>query len=83
MWLLLHFEDIRAPLHRNEVLRRLRSHIPGYEKGAGDAFAFTKARLDMATQRADALAEQYNPRTEPEPFTAIVELVKLLVNLRR
>lgn len=83
LWLLLHFEDIRAPLHRNEVLRRLRSHIPGYEKGAGNAFAFTKAHLDMATQRADALAERYNPRTEPEPFTAIVELVKLLVDLRR
>jgi hypothetical protein len=27
LWLLLHFEDIQAPLHRDEVMRRLKQHI--------------------------------------------------------
>lgn len=28
LWLLLHFEDIQHPLDRDEVLRRLKRHIP-------------------------------------------------------
>ena len=29
LWLLLHYENIPAPLHRDEVMRRLKQHIPG------------------------------------------------------
>jgi hypothetical protein len=82
LWLLLHYEDIQAPLHRNEVMRRLKLHIPGYDKGAGNAFAITGEHLAVATQRAEALAGRFSAQTEPEPFTAIVELVKLLTTLR-
>jgi hypothetical protein len=73
LWLLLHYEDIQAPLHRNEVMRRLKLHIPGYDTGE---------HLAVATQRAERLAERFSAQTEPEPFTAIVELVKLLTTLR-
>jgi hypothetical protein len=82
LWLLLHYEDIQAPLHRNEVMRRLKLHIPGYDKGAGNAFALTREHLAVATRRAQALAERFSAHTAPEPFTAIVELVKLLTTLR-
>lgn len=82
LWLLLHYEDIQAPLHRNEVMRRLKLHIPGYDKGAGNAFAITGEHLAVATQRAEALAARFSAHTEPEPFTAIVALVKLLTTLR-
>lgn len=82
LWLLLHFEDIHAPIHREDVMRRLKLHLPGYEKGAGRAFATTRARLDIATQRAQALATRFTAQTDPEPFTAIVELVTLLTTLR-
>ena len=82
LWLLLHYENIQAPLHRNEVIRRLKLHIPGYNKGAGDAFAITCEHLAVATQRAETLAKRFSAHTEPEPFTAIVELVKLLTILR-
>jgi hypothetical protein len=80
--LLLHFEDIQAPLHRDEVMRRLKLYIPGYDKGAGNAFATTNVHLAVATQRAERLAVHFSARTDPEPFTAIVELVKLLTTLR-
>ena len=82
LWLLLHFEDIRAPLHRDEVMCRLKLHIPGYGKGARNTFEITKVHLAVATQRAERLASQFAAHTDPEPFTAIVELVKLLTKLR-
>ncbi len=82
LWLLLHYEDIQTPLHRDEVLRRLKLHIPGYYKGVGNAFAITGDHLAVATQRAERLAERFTARTDPEPFTAIVDLVSLLTTLR-
>ena len=38
LWLLLHYEDIQAPIHRDEVMQRLKRHMPGYAKGTGGAF---------------------------------------------
>lgn len=81
LWLLLHYEDIQAPLHRDEVMRRLKQHILGYDKGSGNAFAITGEHLAVATLRAERLAARFSARTDPEPFTAIVELVKLLTTL--
>ena len=82
LWLLLHFEDVRAPLHRDEVMRRVKLHIPEYDKGASNTFAVTGRHLSAATQRAERLAERFAAHTAPEPFTAIVELVRLLTTLR-
>lgn len=82
LWLLLHYEDIKAPIHRDGVMRRLKTHIPGYEKGATSTFSLTRERLATATRRAQALAARFNARTEPEPYTAIVDLVELLTRLR-
>jgi hypothetical protein len=83
LWLLLHYEDIQAPFHRDEVMRRLKKHIHGYDKGADKIFAITRENLPEASQRATALAQLFNADTEPQqPFTAIVELVKLLTTLK-
>lgn len=79
LWLLLHYEDIRAPLRRDDVMRRLEQYIPGYHKGATHAFAATRDQLNVATQRAEALAARFTAHSAPEPFTAIVDLVKLLI----
>lgn len=81
LWLLLHFEDIQAPLHRNEVLQRVKKHIPGYEKGFEDAFKITRKLLSVATQRAERLAKKFTAYNDPEPYTAVVDLVKLLTTL--
>lgn len=82
LWLLLHYEDIRAPLHRDEVLQRLKRHIHGYEKGASGTFATTRGLQNIAMQRAQRLAERFTARDAPKPYTAIVELVTLLATLR-
>ncbi len=82
LWLLLHYEEIQAPIHRDEVMARLKQHMPGYNKGAGGAFATTRTRLETATQRAQSLAAKFSAYTDPEPFTALHELVTLLTTLR-
>lgn len=82
LWLLLHFEDVHAPLEREEVVRRLKVHISAYEKGAGGVFAATRQHLEVAIQRARSLAEQYTAYTEPEPYTGMADLVELLIKLR-
>lgn len=82
LWLLLHYENIQAPLHRDEVMRRLKQYIPDYEKGAGRAFAITREHLALATQRAEQLAKRFTAYDDPEPFTAIAALVTLLTTLR-
>ncbi len=82
LWLLLHYEDIQAPLHRDEVMQRLKRHIPDYDKGASGAFTATCDRLNTATERAQGLAARFTAYTDPEPYTAVVDLVTWLTTLR-
>lgn len=84
LWLLLHFEDILTPIHRNEVILRLNrpGNIPGYTKGAENVYAITHERLQTATQRAERLAARFTPYSEPEPYTGIIDLVKILMRLQ-
>lgn len=56
IWLLLHFEEVLAPLHRHEVLRRLQQHLPNYAKGQRDHWVATQHLLHVATKRARILA---------------------------
>jgi hypothetical protein len=76
---LLHYEDIRHLLHRDEVLARLKQHIPSYNKGAGGSFATTRGSLDIASQRERNLAALSTAFDDTEPSTDIVELVALLL----
>lgn len=82
LWLLLHYEDIQAPIDRYEVMRRLKRYLPDYEKGRGGVFAKTRGELATATQRAQALAARFSAYDGGEPYTAIGELVATLTTLR-
>lgn len=82
LWLLLHFEDVQSPLHRDEVFSRLKQHIPHYDKSMLGVFGMTAKNIEIATERARRLAIQFNAYTDPQPFTAIVELVQLLIKMR-
>lgn len=83
LWLLLHFEDIRHPLHRDEVIKRLKTHIPGYEKGAGGSYKLTKDLVELASRRAFVLSERSNAFTDTEPYTDLHKLVNFLIKLGR
>jgi hypothetical protein len=82
LWLLLHYENIWSPIHRDEVMRRLKSHIPTYNKGAVGSFATTKERLQIGAERAQTLATRFDAYSAPEPYTAVVDLVELLTTLQ-
>ena len=82
LWLLLHFEDIQAPLSRHEAENRLKKHIPGYFKGAENSFQLTQQYLTIASSRANQLASRFTAYDAPEPFTDIFNLVALLTTLR-
>jgi hypothetical protein len=82
LWLLLHFVDVLAPLHRHEAMERLKIHLPGYEKGGGGHWQATQARLGEATTRAQRLADGTNAFDGTQPYTAMHELVSRLVHLK-
>jgi RloB-like protein len=82
LWLLLHYEDIHAPIQRDAAMQRLKQHVPSYEKGASGVFATTRDRLEIATHRAHALAAKFTANDAPEPYTGMADLVALLTRLR-
>lgn len=82
LWLLLHFEEVLSPMHRNDLIKNLKQYVPNYSKGKGGMYAATESNLGLATQRAKALAENFTAYTDPEPFTALHELVGFLATLR-
>lgn len=83
LWLLLHFEDVFAPLHRQEAMVRLRAYLAGYAKGQGSHWAVTREHLDAATARANALlAAGHTAEDGAKPCTNIHELVHRLLHLK-
>jgi len=83
LWLLLHFEDVRAPLHRDDALQRLRAHLPGYAKGQGSHWTATRGRVEEAARRAEALANAgHTPSDGVQPYTAMHTLVARLLGMK-
>jgi hypothetical protein len=83
LWLLLHFEDVFAPLHRDEAVARLRAHLHDYTKGGGSHWAATRARIEAATQRAVALVSAGHAVVDgTQPYTNMHELVNRLLHLK-
>lgn len=56
LWALLHFEDQRAELHRQDVSRRLRAHMKDYEKSLH--LPLLDAKHDDAVKRAKSLRKE-------------------------
>lgn len=82
LWLLLHFEDVQAPLHRTEVYQRLCQHLPNYDKGQAGHYAQTSHNLADASQRAERLTQLTTAHDGTEPYTDMHRLVHLLTTLK-
>lgn len=81
-WLLLHFENVLAPLHRTEVYQRLSRYLPNYAKGQAGHYAQTSEYLAVATQRAKHLAGLTTAHNAVKPYTDMHRLVHLLTTLK-
>jgi hypothetical protein len=81
LWLLLHFQDVRASLDCSEACRRVKQHVANYEKGRGGYWAQTKDRLATALERAQQLEGQGRARDDSQPYTAVGTLVNHLLEV--
>jgi RloB-like protein len=80
-WLLLHFENITALFHRDEIFQRLRKHLPEYAKNANDTFGKTQQFLGIAMARASSLRGQFQRLPGNDPYTEVDILVATLKSL--
>ena len=85
-WILLHFEYTTAPFANcDEVISRLRQHIPGYEK-AREHYDILKGRMETAIERG-AKITAYQKKLEDNklwtfnPYTDVGILVDKLLHL--
>lgn len=83
LWPLLHFENVLASLHRDEVYLRLKNHLPQYQKGDKGLWESIKAHLAAAQNRATSLAQTHTAAEGIKPYTNMHELVQLLTQLKK
>jgi hypothetical protein len=83
LWLLLHFVEIYAFLHRDDAFTRLKQCLPDYEKGKAGIYADTVASLPVAMQRAKVLVDRFDRVPGEEPYTDVHKLVEALHLLKQ
>ncbi|WP_210239400.1 MULTISPECIES: RloB family protein [unclassified Mesorhizobium] len=73
LWILLHFRDVLASIHRTEVYAELRKPgvYPAYAKNIATAYEDTKARIADATTRAVLLRGLFAPPNGSDPYTDV------------
>ncbi|MDK1494243.1 RloB family protein [Sinorhizobium sp. 7-81] len=71
LWVLLHFRDVLAPIHRNEVYAALRklAHYPTYAKNSKTVYQDTKGRLPEASGRGVILRGRFDKHDGNDPYT--------------
>jgi len=83
LWLLLHFMGIATEISRPDVYKKLKKHMPGYDKGEEGHFVETKELLETAYKNADMISQNRNGSQVTNPYTAIDEVVKTLMELAK
>lgn len=81
IWFLLHFQDCTAHIHRDEALKAVEFHIPGYDKKFSDLGPLS-GRQSLAVERAARLAAKHagdgTAFPHDNPSTGMAELIKAL-----
>lgn len=83
LWLLLHFRNVLAPIHRNEVYAELKkaAAYPSYKKNSLTAYDDTKAHIEVATQRAENLRKTNTPVNGTDTYTDVDVLANKLLSI--
>ncbi|WP_200258033.1 RloB family protein [Halorhodospira neutriphila] len=81
LWLLLHYECTDSPFGGscNDVIDRLRNHIPNYRKNDKEIFEKTQPVLDVACQHAQWLHQKHSDPREDDPYTAVHKLIEAVI----
>ena len=83
LWYLLHFKDQTANIHRKDVERNLKKHVPKYSKSM-DLYDEIKDRQIDAIDRANELRKHQKENDDEitsNPSTNVDELVTYLNNI--
>ena len=79
LWLLLHFQDCFDFTDRHDVIKKLKEHIPDYEKGEKGYFGRTRDQMQTAMRRSAFLKMQRGHTSQGDvPYTDIDQLIKHL-----
>ena len=81
LWLLLHFEGITVEISRHDLSKKLEEYMPEYEKSGNCHFAKTKDCLKTAYKNASRLSQNRQRSQVQNPFTAVGEVVKTLMEM--
>lgn len=81
LWLLLHFEDVQAPIDRTQVYERLKGYLPAYDKGQSGYWASIKPKLSLAIDRAKIRQNLSTAHDGVQPYTDMDRLVQKLIAL--
>ena len=83
LWLLLHFEDVQAPVERTQIYERLQRYLPDYDKGQLGYWASTKLNLSLAIERAKIRQNHSTAHDGVQPYTDMDRLVQKLIDLNQ
>jgi len=75
LWLILHFEVVRAPLTRQQALAKLIRYVPDYAKGSARCMDELASQLDAALANAKIANKQAELDGTENPRTDIPELI--------
>jgi len=85
LWFLLHFKDVLAPMHRDDVYRQLKDadRYPTYEKNSITVYDDLKGSIPDATQRAEHLRDIHDKFGGVDPYTDADLLTGVLTKMER
>lgn len=78
LWFLLHFEEINQLFHRNDILKRLKKHLPKYNKTQGDHYKSTVNHIDEAISRSKRMCKDQTPKNDEQAYTNVYEVIETL-----
>lgn len=82
LWLLLHYKLVHGPISRQEVMRELKKHLTGYEKGKAGYFDATRHLLQVAFKNSNILAKTNKASDGDMPYTNMGDLVEYLLSIK-
>jgi hypothetical protein len=89
-WLLLHFTYTTKPFDAPagdsicfRVIKELKNHLPGYQKGDQDIFNKIHYKMDNAITNARHVEQFHQTSGSDNPFTLVYSLVEYLRDLKK
>jgi hypothetical protein len=78
LWFLLHFEEINQLFHCSDIIKRLKKHLPQYDKTQGDHYKSTLNHIHEAITRSKRMCKDQTPKNDKQAYTNVYEVIEIL-----